>query len=142
MIRHYVVADMTKEGRSTRQIAADLDVDHSTIVRDVRRARSAGLLPPPEPKTPRTGGRVTPRTDLAKTWLNSMDMLNRKMRSFESMRKDDRYRRRIPDLLRTRGDLMAAHKLIGEILEDFQAVVDEKDRNSVPRGAAVKEEIK
>jgi hypothetical protein len=127
MTRPYVVAELVQQGLSTRVIAEQLHVHHTTVVRDIKRARAIGALPAVAPKSPSVpkktdGKRRVPRIDLLKSWLASTDLLNRKVRSLESMRADDRYRRRLPDLMRTRGDLLHAQRVISEVLADMDSV--------------------
>lgn len=121
-----VIVARIRRGDTRQAIADDLGLSVSTIRRDELQARELGLLPPappPLPKPARAGkpNPRTPRKDLAKSWRTAVDELARRARSLEDMTFDDRYVRRRRDLLRSRGDLMHAAKVIAEILDDFEA---------------------
>lgn len=113
---------------STRTIAAAFQVSHSTIVRDLRLAREAGLIGDEPDRIQSSNGRMrkshvqkTPRRiDLLKTWRTAVDDITRRTNTLASLCLDDRYRDRREDLTRaTRGDLQRAHAILTSILDDF-----------------------
>lgn len=63
-LRQQIVGDLRSEGKSTRQIAEVLGVNHSTIVRDINdvNSNSGGANAPPEPRSRTTvaGGAFAP----------------------------------------------------------------------------------
>jgi transposase len=137
MTRIYEVVRLTKQGLSISEIAEAMEIHRVTVTRDKKRARDVGLLPPMEPRPPKTekAKKSLPRMDLAKSWLTATDALFKKARSLADMRADDRYRRRLPDLMRTRSELIAAQQVISEILADMEAVrmADEAGRTNEKR---------
>lgn len=129
-VRQRLAVDMRVRDQATlRQIAERFDVSHPTIMRDLRDARAAGELveeqeprptrPAPDPRD----DRMSPRTDIAKTWLNHTDVLVRKARALDRLRlEDNRYPKRKNAFLRTLGDLKTSHEILGTIITDLETM--------------------
>ncbi len=126
---------LTEMGMSTREIGAALGVHHTTIMRDVTRARVAGKLPPAQPRQ-RKGkepkGPSFKRKDLGISWMDAIDMLARKSRSLLDIRKDARYPAKLDDLARTRGQVEEIIGMLNVVLADFDAATSAGTGSSPP----------
>ncbi len=52
--------------------------------------------------------------------MNAVDQITARARTLAKLRKDDRYRQRRATLIRTYGDLMTAHAVLTDVLQDFE----------------------